>query len=285
MRQSPGEKRSATDPPQPFVAPTVCPSCETAVRRDDDEVALYCPNVACPGRRLEALVHFTSVDAMDIRGLSYARIEQLVTAGLVEDAADFYTLTAEQLLPLDRMAVKSAEKLVAAIDASRAQPLARLLNALGIRHVGAVAAQLLARRFGTIEALQAASIDEIVAVRGIGEVIAQSVREFLDDPAARVLIGKLVAARVQMTEPDVQTGEGPFTGLTVVLTGTLPTLSRTDATALVERAGGRVTSSVSKNTSFLVAGEEAGSKLDKAKSLGVEVIDEAELLRRATPSA
>jgi DNA ligase (NAD+) len=279
------EKRSASEPPQPFVAPTVCPSCETAVRRDDDEVALYCPNVACPGRRLEALVHFTSVDAMDIRGLSYARIEQLVAAGLVEDAADFYTLTAEQLLPLDRMAVKSAEKLVSAIDASRAQPLARLLNALGIRHVGAVAAQLLARRFGTIEALQAATIEEIVAVRGIGEVIAQSVREFLDDPAAQVLIGKLVAARVQMTEPDVQTGDGPFTGLTVVLTGTLPTLSRTDATALVERAGGRVTSSVSKNTSFLVAGEEAGSKLDKAKSLGVEVIDEAELLRRASPAA
>jgi DNA ligase (NAD+) len=275
------ERRSTTVPPVPFVAPTVCPSCGTPVRRDDDEVALYCPNVACPGRLLEALVHFTSVDAMDIRGLSYARIEQLVGADLVHDAADFYTLTVEQILPLERMAVKSAEKLVVAIDTSRSQPLSRLLNALGIRHVGAVAAQLLSRRFGSIEALQAASLDEIMAVRGIGDVIAQSVREFLDDPAARELVRKLIAARVQTTEPDVAAADGPLNGLTVVVTGTLPTLSRTDATTLVERAGGRVTSSVSKNTSFLVAGEEAGSKLDKAKALGVEVIDEAELLRRA----
>lgn len=279
------EKRSQAEPPVPFEAPTVCPSCGTPVRRDEDEVALYCPNVACPGRLLEALVHFTSVDAMDIRGLSYARIEQLVQAGLVHDAADFYTLTVEQVLPLDRMAARSAEKLIAAIDTSRSQPLSRLLNALGIRHVGAVAAQLLARRFGSIEALQAASRDEIKAVRGIGDVIAESVREFLDDPSARELVRKLIAARVQTTEPEVHSGDGPFNGLTVVLTGTLPTLSRTDATALVERAGGRVTSSVSKNTSFLVAGDEAGSKLDKARSLGVEVIDEAELLRRAAGPA
>ena len=218
---------------------------------------------------------------MDIRGLSYARIEQLVQADLVHDAADFFSLTAEQILPLDRMAEKSAEKLVAAIDTSRAQPLSRLLNALGIRHVGAVAAQLLARRFGSIESLQAASLEEIMAVRGIGDVIAESVREFLDDPAGLTLVRKLIAARVQTTEPDVSGGDGPLNGLTVVITGTLPTLSRTDATTLVERAGARVTSSVSKNTSFLVAGEEAGSKLDKATQLGVEVIDEAELLRRA----
>ena len=144
------EKRNADEPPEPFVAPDGLPFVRnTAVRRDEDEVALYCPNVACAGRQLEALVHFTSVDAMDIRGLSYARIEQLVAAGLVHDAADFFALTVEQVLPLDRMAEKSAEKLIAAIDASRAQPLSRLLNALGIRHVGAIAATLLARRFGT----------------------------------------------------------------------------------------------------------------------------------------
>lgn len=274
------EKRDATHPPVPYVAPVVCPSCGTAVHRDEDEKALYCPNVACPGRRLEALVHFTSVDAMDIRGLSYARIEQLVAADLVHDAADFYALTAEQVLPLDRMAAKSAQKLIEAIDASRAQPLSRLLNALGIRHVGAVAAQLLARRFGTIEALQAASLEEIMAVRGIGDVIAESVREFLDDPAARELVRKLIDARVNASEPDVQVGEGPLTRMTVVLTGTLPTLSRTEATTIVERAGGRVTSSVSKNTTFVVAGEEAGSKLDKAKALGVEVVDEAGLLAK-----
>ena len=278
------EKRDENHPPVPFVAPTVCPSCGTPVRRDEDEVALYCPNVACPGRQLEALVHFTSVDAMDIRGLSYARIEQLVDAGLIHDVADIFSLTAEELLPLDRMAEKSAEKLVAAIDASRAQPLSRLLNALGVRHVGAVAAQLLARRFGSIQALQAAALTDILEVRGIGKVIAESVREFFDDASATELVRKLVAARVQVTEPDVTAGDGPLNGLTVVITGTLPTLSRNDATALVERAGGRVTSSVSKNTSLLVAGDEAGSKLDKAKQLGVTVIDEAELLRRVTGS-
>jgi DNA ligase (NAD+) len=275
------ERRDPAAIPLPFVTPTACPSCGTAVRRDDDEVALYCPNVACPGRLLESLVHFTSVDAMDIRGLSYARIEQVVQAGLVRDAADFYTLTTDQISTLDRMAEKSAEKLIAAIDTSRAQPLSRLLNALGIRHVGAVAAQLLARRFGSIEVLQRASMEEITAVRGIGVVIAQSVREFFDEAAAQELVRKLIAARVNVSEPDVVSTDGPLTGLTVVLTGTLPTLSRTDATQLVERAGGRVTSSVSKNTSFLVAGEEAGSKLDKATALGVEVIDEAELVRRA----
>ena len=275
------EKRSTTHPLAPFEAPTICPSCGTPVRRDEDEVALYCPNVACPGRLLEALVHFASVDAMDIRGLSYARIEQLVQTDLVHDAADFFTLTVPQLLPLDRMAVKSAEKLIGAIDAAVSQPLSRLLGALGIRHVGGGASQLLARRFGSLEAMQSASVEEIMAVRGIGTVIAQSVREFLDDPAAQELVRKLVAAGVQTTEPDVQRGDGPLTGLTVVLTGTLPTLSRSDATTLVERAGGRVTSSVSKNTSFLVAGDDAGSKLDKAKTLGVEVLDEAGLLRRA----
>lgn len=279
------ERRSITSPPEAYSAPTVCPSCGTPVKRDDDEVALYCPNVACGGRLLEALVHFTSVDAMDIRGLSYARIEQLVEAQLVHDAADFYALTGAQLLPLDRMAERSAEKLVVAIDSSRAQPLSRLLNALGIRHVGAVAALLLARRFVTIETLQAATIEEIKAVRGIGEVIAQSVREFFDDAAGQTLVRKLTAAHVQTTEPDVTAGDGPLTGLTVVLTGTLPTLSRTDATTQVERAGGRVTSSVSKNTSFLVAGDDAGSKLDKAKSLGVEVIDEGELMRRVAALA
>ena len=275
------EKRSTTHPLLPYGAPTLCPSCGTPVRRDDDEVALYCPNVACPGRLLEALVHFTSVDAMDIRGLSYARIEQLVAANLVHDAADFYALTVEQILPLERMAQKSAEKLVAAIDTSRQQPLSRLLNALGIRHVGAVAAQLLARRFGHLEALQATTLEAILEVRGIGDVIAASVREYFDDAAARELVRKLIAARVQTTEPDAGGGDGPLKGLTVVLTGTMPTLSRTDATELVERAGGRVTSSVSKNTSFLVAGDDAGSKLDKARTLGVEVIDEAELQRRA----
>jgi DNA ligase (NAD+) len=279
------EKRDPDAMPVPFATPTACPSCGSAVRRDDDEVALYCPNVACPGRRLEALVHFASVDAMDIRGLSYARIEQLVQAGLVHDPADFYALEQAQVVTLDRMAEKSAENLIVAIAASRQQPLARLLNALGIRHVGAVAAQLLARRFVTLPALRDATVDEITAVRGVGDVIAASVREFFDDAAARSLTDRLIAAGVNVTEPDVAVGDGPLTGKTVVITGTLPTLSRTDATQLVERAGGRVTSSVSKNTSFVVAGADAGSKLQKATDLGVTVIDEAELRARVGATA
>ncbi len=270
-------------PPEalPYGAPVACPSCGTVVRRDEDEVALYCPNVACPGRRLESLVHFASTDAMDIRGLSYARIELMIAEGLVHDAADFYALDADRLSSLDRMGLRSAANLVAAIEASRAQPLSRLLNALGIRHVGAVAAQLLARRFGTMAALQAATREEIAAVRGIGDVIADSVREWLDDGSAQRLLERLAAAGVAMTEPQAADTSDTLAGKVIVLTGTFPTLSRSDATRLVERAGGRVTSSVSKKTSFVVAGEEAGSKLDKARELGVEVIDEAELVRRA----
>mgnify|MGYP002783692331 FL=1 len=265
----------------PFGAPIVCPSCATPVRRDEDEVALYCPNVACPGRRLESLVHFTSSDAMDIRGLSYARIEQMVAEGLVHDAADFFALGIDRVSDLDRMGVRSAGNLLAAIEASKAQPLSRLLNALGIRHVGTVAAQLLARRFGTLEALQGATVNEIGAVRGIGDVIAQSVREYLDDPTAQHLLDRLVAAGVTTREPQAAFTSDALAGKVIVLTGTFPSLSRTEATQLVERAGGRVTSSVSKKTSFVVAGDEAGSKLDKARELGVEVIDEAELVRRA----
>ncbi|HMS03806.1 MAG TPA: helix-hairpin-helix domain-containing protein, partial [Gemmatimonadaceae bacterium] len=193
---------------------------------------------------------------------------------------DLYALRVEQLVALERFAEKSAENLVAAIDASRAQPLSRLLFALGIRHVGAQAAQLLARRFGTLDALAAASLEEITAVRGIGEVIAQSVRRFFDDPTSQALLEKLRGHGLTFSEPEAQQASATLEGATVVITGTLPTLSRSDATELVERAGGRVTGSVSKKTTFVVAGADAGSKLEKAQALGVEVIDEAELRRR-----
>ncbi len=261
--------------------PKRCPRCGTAVERDEDGVAHYCPNVACPGRRLEGLVHFASVGAMDIRGLSYARIQQLVDAGLIEDVADIYTLTADQLVTLERFARKSAENLIAAIEASKAQPLSRLLNGLGIRHVGAGAAQLLARHFGTLQALASAGEEDILGVRGIGEITARAVRTFFIDPSTRRLVGKLIDHGVNTTEPRAAaTGRG-LAGRTVVITGTLPSLSRADATALVEAAGGSVTSSVSRSTSFLVAGEAAGSKLEKARALGIEIIDEIELRRRA----
>ena len=240
---------------------------------------LYCPNFTCPARQLEALVHFASRGAMDIRGLSYARLQQLVEAGLVHDAADLYDITTEQFAELERFAEKSADNLVQAIAASRAQPLSRLVFALGIDYVGEIAARLLARHFGTMDALAQATEADILAVRGIGDVIARSTAAWFADPQVRALIERLRVRGLTFSEPDAATGSA-LRGLTVVLTGTLPTLSREEATALVEAHGGRVTSSVSKKTSFVVAGEDAGSKLEKARTLGVEVIDEAGLQRR-----
>jgi DNA ligase (NAD+) len=243
-------------------------------------VASYCPNVACPGRQLEGLVHFAGKDALDIDGLSYARIQQLLAAGYVHDVADLFDVSVAQLVALDRFGMKSAENLVAALAAARQQPLSRLLFGLGIRHVGAQAAQLLARQFGTLDALMAATPEQLGEVRGIGEIIASSVASYFADPTSRALVERLRERGVRLDEPNAVQADGPLTGATVVLTGSLPTLSRGEATALVEQAGGRVTSGVSRKTTFVVAGEEAGSKLDKAVELGVEVIDEAELRRR-----
>ena len=274
------ERRDPAAPPAETPVPTHCPRCGSAVERDEEEVALYCPNVRCPGRQLEGLVHFASRHAMDIRGLSYARIEQLLAAGLIADAGDIYALTVEQLVTLERFAEKSAENLVAAIAASKEQPLSRLVNALGIRHVGEQSAQLLARHFGTMDRLASASADDILEVRGMGEVIATAVAHFFADPTAQALIAKFRRHGLRMDEPRQASVDGALKGKTVVITGTLPTLSRADATALIEGAGGRVTSGVSKATSFVVVGADAGSKLEKATSLGVETIDEDELRRR-----
>jgi DNA ligase (NAD+) len=275
------EKRDPANPPRPIRVPTKCPACGTPVERDEEEVAIYCPNVACPARQLEAIVHFASRGAMDIRGLSYARIEQLISAGLVHDVADLYSVTAEQLVALERLAEKSAENLVAAIDASRQQPLSRLLFGLGIRHVGQTAAQLLARHFGDVKSLAAATSDDILAVRGVGETIAHAVVAYFHDASARALLKKLERAKLTLVEPKAVASGAALAGMTFVITGTLPTLSRAQATELIESQGGRVTSGVSKATTAVVVGEEAGSKLDKARALGIETIDEAELRRRA----
>lgn len=265
---------------QPWRMPSKCPSCGTSLKRDDEEVAVYCPNIACPGRQLEGLVHFASRGAMDIRGLSYSRIEQLIGSGLITDPADLYSLNREQLLSLEGYAEKGTDALLAAIDATKSQPLSRLLTALGIRHVGAIAAQLLARHFGTLDELARASKDEVASVRGVGDIIADGVVAYFSDRGARRLTEKLRKAGVNFVEPRQVVSGGALSGKTVVITGTLPTLTRTKATEAVEEAGGRVTSSVSKATSLLIAGEDAGSKLEKAKSLGIEIIDEAELLKR-----
>jgi DNA ligase (NAD+) len=277
------DKRTGNE--KPWRMPKECPVCGTPATREEDEAAIYCPNIACPGRQLEGLVHFTSRGAMDIRGLSYARIQQLVQAKMVRDPGDLYGLTREKLLELEGYADKGADALLAAIEASKVQPLSRLLHALGIRHVGSIAAQLLAQHFGTLDALMSASADDILNVRGIGATIANGVVAYFSDPAGRALVEKLRARGVNFIEPRAVVAGGPLSGKTVVITGILPTLSRTKATAVIEAAGGRVTGSVSKSTDFLLAGEEAGSKLEKAKSLGVEIIDEAELLRRLDSSA
>jgi DNA ligase (NAD+) len=274
------DKRDAKHPPKKFVPPTKCPSCGTKLVTGAELGMLYCPNFECPGRRLESLVHFASRGAMDIRGLSYARITQLVDAKFVEDAADLYTLTVDQLVSLDRFAEKSAEQLVEAIDASRAQPLSRLLFALGIANIGETAAKQIARHFGTMEAICSASEDDVLAIHGIGEILARSLVSWFADKKARSLVNKLTKNGLTMEEPVAEDAGTALKGMTVVITGTLPSLSRDQATALVEANGGRVSSSVSKKTNFVVAGEDAGSKLEKARQLGVEVIDEAELVKR-----
>src|SRR5258705_1175196 len=278
------EKRDPKNPPRKTPIPKKCPSCGTPVERDEEEVAIYCPNVACPDRQLEAIVHFASRGAMDIRGLSYARIEQFIAASLVHDVADLYALTLEQLTALDRFADKSADNLLDAIEASKQQPLSRLLFGLGIRHVGQTAAQLLARHFGTMDRLADATAHDILAIRGIGEGIAHAVVAFFGDASARDLVRKLASRGLTMAEPKSGSAGGPVNGMTFVVTGTLPTLSRTQATELIESQGGRVTSGVSKATTAVVVGEDAGSKLEKARTLGIEIIDEAELRRRADAS-
>ncbi|HZM26652.1 MAG TPA: NAD-dependent DNA ligase LigA [Gemmatimonadales bacterium] len=266
---------------QPFAMPDTCPVCGTPVERPTDEAMRYCPNISCPGRVLESIVHFASRGAMDIRGLGYERVRQLLQEGLIHDVADLYDLDVDRLVRLERFAEQSASQLVQAIAASKERPLSLLLFGLGIRHVGYTVAQLLARRFGSMDALMKATEAGINDVPGIGSAIAEAVVHFFGESRNRELIERLRRAGLQFTEPTAVAEGGPLAGKTYVLTGTLPTLSRADATQLIERAGGRVIGSVSKKTDAVVAGEDPGSKLEKAKALGVEVIGEEELVRRA----
>lgn len=265
----------------PYEPPSTCPDCGTAIERLEGEVMYYCPNVACPGRVLESLIHFASTSAMDIRGLGEQRVTQLRSEGLVGNVADLYPLTADQLVALEGFGEKAAKQLVDAIEASKKQPLSVLLFALGIRHVGQSVARLLAQRFGTMDDLVRADREEIAAVEGVGPTIASAVVQFFGEPENSRLIERLRTLGLTFEEPREASGDGPLAEQTFVITGTLPTLSRSDATELIERAGGRVTGSVSKKTTAVVAGESPGSKLDRARQLGVRVIDEAELLRLA----
>jgi DNA ligase (NAD+) len=271
------ERRTGAE--REFTMPDACPRCGTPVERPADEAMRYCPNASCPGRVLEGIVHYAARGAMDIRGLGYERVRQLLEAELIADVADLYELTVPELVRLERFGQQSAEQLVAGIEASKHRPLSLLLFGLGIRHVGKTVAVLLARRFGTLDALTAATREAINDVPGIGSAIAEAVVAFFEEPRNAELIERLRRAGLTLKEPRAAAGDA-LAGQSYVLTGTLPTLSRTEATELIEHAGGRVAGSVSKRTSAVVAGADAGGKLDKAKVLGVEIIDEAELLRR-----
>ena len=265
--------------------PERCPVCRSRVERPSDEVMAYCVNVSCPGRVLEGIVHFASRGAMDIRGLGYERVRALLDGKLIANVADLYDrkkLDTLQLLTLEGFAEKSAGQLIAAIDASKARPLSTLLFALGPRHVGVQVARELAHHFVTMDRLRQASAEEIGAIRGIGPTIAEAVVAFLREPSNLSLVKDLKRLKVNMTEPVAEGGAaaGVLAGQTYVITGTLPTLPRADAQRRIERAGAHVTSSVSRKTTAVVAGADPGGKLERARALGVDIIDEAELLRR-----
>ncbi|WRS26267.1 NAD-dependent DNA ligase LigA [Oscillospiraceae bacterium MB08-C2-2] len=260
-----------------YQLPGHCPSCGAQVVRLEEEAALRCPNLECPAQLLRNLIHFASRGAMDIEGMGPAVVENLVGAGMVSSPADLYFLTLEQLLTLERMAQKSAQNLLDAIEASKKQDLSRLLFALGIRNIGQRAAQLLTRRFGTMTALMAAGQEEISLIDGLGGVMAKNVSDFFAAAGNQHLIARLEEAGVNMVGLEAVSSD-KLAGMTFVLTGTLPTLTRDDAKKRIEDAGGKVTSSVSKKTGYVVAGEEAGSKLTKAQSLGITILDEAQLL-------
>lgn len=266
---------------QPFQMPTECPECSQPLVKPEDEAVTRCINASCPAIVRGSLEHWASRDALDINGLGEKLVLQLVETGLVRSVADLYSLTVAQLVTLERMGQKSAEKLVQAIAASKQQPWERVLYGLGIRHVGSVNAQVLTTAFPSVATLATATVEDIAAVYGIGMIIAQSLHQWFRNPANHDLIERLQTAGLQFQAelaPEATPQTTPLSGKTVVVTGTLPTLSRDEAKALIRQAGGKVTESVSKKTDYLVVGEDAGSKLKKAQDLGIPQLLEADLL-------
>lgn len=257
----------------PYQLPTVCPSCGMPVIRDEDEADLRCVNPECPAQRLRNLIHFTSKDAMDIDGLGPAVLELLVREGRILNACDLYTLTIEDIEGLEGLGKKSAENLLKAIEKSKANDLYRVIYGLGIRHIGEKAAKLLAQRFGSMDSIVHATEDEILGIEGFGAVMVKSVVAFFALEPSRDLISRLELAGVNMQTLSARVDDR-FAGKTFVLTGTLPTLTRSEATALIEQYGGKTSGSVSKKTDYVLAGEEAGSKLVKAQQLGIAVLTE-----------
>jgi DNA ligase (NAD+) len=259
-----------------FHFPTHCPVCGSEIVRTEGEVDYRCVNVDCPARLRESLLHFSARSVMNIEGLGEAVVTQLMDRGMVRSIADLYSLTEEQLLSLERIGKKSAETLLKEIEGSKRNPLNRVLFGLGIRFIGERTAQLLAEEFGSMNALMAASAEELERVNEVGPRVAQAIREFFGLSRNRELVERLRAAGLTFTA-EKRKKSSQLEGLTFVLTGTLPNLTREEAKAKIEAAGGRVSGSVSKKTNYVVAGDDSGSKLDKARELGVKVLDEAEL--------
>ncbi|HET9468986.1 MAG TPA: NAD-dependent DNA ligase LigA [Vicinamibacterales bacterium] len=255
--------------------PTTCPRCQSELVRGEEEAVWRCENTSCPAKLQRGLEHFAARHAMNIEGLGESRIAQLIAEGLLSSYADVYKLTQERLETIERMGEKSAANLVAQIERSKTRDFWRLIYGLGIRHVGERGAQALAGAFGSMDALMAATKEQLQAVPDIGPVVAAAVREYLDQPQNRALIKELAAAGLKMDAPiTAASAPGPLSGKTFVLTGTLATLSREEATEKIQSLGGKVTGSVSKKTDHVVAGADPGSKLTKAESLGVSVLDE-----------
>ena len=275
------EKRPATS--QPYEFPTTCPVCHEKLEHLEDEVAIRCLNPKCPAQLTEGMSHFVSRNAMNMSGIGPSIIKQLFEEGLVFDVADLYKLTLDQLLALDKIQQKSAENILEAIEKSKANSLERLLTGLGIRHVGTKAAKELAQHFGNMKALQEASIEQLLEIDGLGDIIAYSVKTYFEQPSVQELIQELQDRGVNMsylgkTKADSEASGHILSGKTVVLTGTLEQLTRQDAKEKLESLGAKVTGSVSKKTDVVIAGHSAGSKLDKANALGIEVWSEQQFL-------
>ncbi len=265
----------------PYILPSICPSCSAPVIREEGEAAVRCVNPECPAQLLRNVIHFCSRDAMDIEGLGDALAEKFISENLISNVADIYDITAGEIMMLEGHQEKSAKNLVDAIERSKQNDLSRLLFALGIRHIGQKAAKLLSEHFGDIDSIIAASEEEIAEIDGFGGIMAKSAAEFFSMTQTADLIERLKAAGVNMKSLKEKSDDQRFAGLTFVLTGTLPTLSRKEATEIIENLGGKASSSVSKKTSYVVAGEEAGSKLQKATDLGIPVITQDDLLKMA----
>ncbi len=259
----------------PYEMPKFCPSCGSPVTREEGEAVLRCTNADCPAQILRHLIHFTSRDAMDIEGLGPAVLEQLLNNGLIENIDDIYRLDYDRVLELERTGEKTVENLKAAIEKSKGNDVSRLIYALGIRHIGSKAAALLAEHFGNIDAVMSADADKLESIDGFGEILARSAYEFFSLPETHAMIERFKECGVNMQYLK-ELKDNRFSGMTFVLTGTLPTYTRNEAAEIIESFGGKTSSSVSKKTAYVLAGEEAGSKLEKAAKLGVTVIDEAQ---------